>query len=170
MNDHTHTNERFSLAMSEFVTKNFHKCLEVLNQVIQEDPHHNTALLTRGAAHLRLDDATSAIADFDRVIDLDRNAARAYHLRGLAREKLGESDEALRDFHRAIEIDPDYGAAYHSRASVYSKRGEIERAMDDIAMVNALTNRNIESFANENNVWRSQQLRLETMLESEMNR
>jgi hypothetical protein len=37
-------------------------------------------------------------------------------------------------------------------------------------MVQHLTNKNIESFANENNVWRSQQLRLEFVMDSELGR
>ena len=83
MNDHSHISETLTLAMSEFVARNYQKCIEYLDPVIQHDPHHKKALLTRGAAHLKLD---------------------------------------------------------------------------------------IESFANENNVWRSLHLRLETMLESDMNR
>jgi hypothetical protein len=37
-------------------------------------------------------------------------------------------------------------------------------------MVAHLTNVNIESFANENNVWRSRHLQMEGTLESEMQR
>jgi tetratricopeptide (TPR) repeat protein len=170
MNDHSHISETFTLAMTEFLANNYQKCVEHLNEVIQHDPGHEKALLTRGAAYLKLDHASAAIQDFNRVIDSNSGSARAYHLRGLSREQLGESDEALGDFHRAIEIDPDYGAAYYSRAALYSRTGEMDRAADDIAMVTALTNRNIESFANENNVWRSQHLRLESILESDLNR
>jgi hypothetical protein len=41
--------------------------------------------------------------------------------------------------------------------------GRPEQATEDIRMVTHLTELNIESFSNENNVWRSQQLRLESM-------
>jgi hypothetical protein len=37
-------------------------------------------------------------------------------------------------------------------------------------MVAQLSNRNIENFANENNVWRSRQLKVESALESELHR
>ena len=43
-------------------------------------------------------------------------------------------------------------------------------AVEDIEMIQHLTNKNIETFANDNNVWRSQHLRLESMLESELQR
>ena len=45
-----------------------------------------------------------------------------------------------------------------------------EEAMGDIEMVQHLTNKNIEIFANENNVWRSRQLKLESIMESELER
>jgi hypothetical protein len=37
-------------------------------------------------------------------------------------------------------------------------------------MVTQLSNANLESFANENNVWRSRQLQVEDALESELHR
>jgi hypothetical protein len=41
--------------------------------------------------------------------------------------------------------------------------GHTDLASEDIEMVTHLTNKEIETFANENNVWRSQHLRLEEM-------
>ena len=59
---------------------------------------------------------------------------------------------------------------YHSRAILHTKMGNEDLAMEDIEMVQHLTNKNIETFANENNVWRSQHLRLESIMESELGR
>ncbi|MDH3828612.1 MAG: tetratricopeptide repeat protein, partial [Desulfobacterales bacterium] len=95
---------------------------------------------------------------------------KAFHLRGLAREMAGDDDEALKDFNKAIEIDSEYGAAYYSRASLLTKMGREDSALEDMKMVSQLSNHNIESFANENNVWRSRHLQMETMMESEMQR
>ena len=112
----------------------------------------------------------SAVDDFDRAIRVDPSYARAYHMRGVARENKGDSDGAMADFTKAIELKPEDGAAYYSRAALYSKLGKEDFALEDIETVTHLTNTNIEAFANENNVWRSNQLRVEDMLESEMNR
>jgi Tfp pilus assembly protein PilF len=79
--------------------------------------------------------------------------------RGSAFLRLNRLKEALADFNHAIDIDPDYARAFHLRGFV-----------EDIAMVQHLTNKNIETFANENNVWRSQHLRLESMMENELGR
>ena len=91
-------------------------------------------------------------------------------MRGLAREVEGDDKGALEDFNRAIDLKPDYGAAYHSRATLHTKLGQTDDAAEDIRMVTHLTQQNIETFANENNVWRSQHMNLESILETEMNR
>ena len=111
-----------------------------------------------------------ALDDFNRAIGIDPDYARAFHLRGLVAEKQGADARALEDFSRAIDIDPEYGAAYHSRATLHTKMGHEDLAVEDIAMVQHLTNKNIETVANENNIWRSQHLRLESMMESELGR
>ena len=63
---------------------------------------------------------------------------------------------------------PNYGAAYFSRATLHTKMGDTDQATADMKMVTHLTEVNIETFANENNVWRSQQLRLETISDDDL--
>jgi tetratricopeptide (TPR) repeat protein len=134
------------------------------------EPRHTLAYLSRGSAFFRLDQLDEAIADFDRAIQLNPNLARSYHLRGLAKEKQENDAEAMTDFEKAIELDPEYGAAYYSRATLHTKMGNEDLAVDDIKMVEFLTNKNIETFAGENNVWRSQHMRLESLTAGEMGR
>jgi hypothetical protein len=89
---------------------------------------------------------------------------------GLACRLLFFACLSMADFNKAIELKPEYGAAYYSRAALYSKLGKEDFAAEDIETVTHFTKTNIEAFANENNVWRSNQLRVEDMLESEINR
>ena len=161
---------RFAEAMSEFVGENLQRSIDLLTGIIEEDPTHKLALAARGAAHLKQDDPAAAVADFDRAVEIDSEYARAYHLRGLARNRLQEDEAALEDFNRAIDIDPQYGAAYYSRATLRVKMGEDDGAAEDMEMVAHLTHANIETFANENNVWRSHHLSVESAMESDLNR
>ena len=82
---------------------------------------------------------------------------------GSKREKRGENDKALSDFNKAIDLNPEYGAAFYSRATLLTHLGREDEAVQDMQMVTHLTNKNIETFANENNLWRSHHLRLEAM-------
>jgi tetratricopeptide (TPR) repeat protein len=164
------TKDLFTHAMSEFLKENYGKSKELLNGVLEADPNHKLALVTRGTAHLKLNHADSALDDFNRALEVDPTYARALHMRGAVRERLGDDEEALSDFGRAIEINPEYAAAYYSRATLLSKLGREDQATEDIERVMHLTNRNIETFANDSNVWRTQHMRLESMLESELGR
>lgn len=164
------TDELYSNGMYEFVNQNYEKSIEILTEAAESDPSRKLTFVSRGSAYLRLDQLDEAFADFNRAVELDPNYARAYHLRGLVSERKGNYTLAIEDFDRAIEINPEYGAAYQSRATLHTLMGNEDLALEDITMVQHLTNKNIETFANQNNVWRSQQLRVESMFETEMTR
>jgi tetratricopeptide (TPR) repeat protein len=161
MSDKDKAANLFQEAMEEFVGQNYGRSVDLLNQALDADPDHKLAHMSRGAACLKLDRTLEAIDDFNWVIDNDPNYARAWHLRGLGHEKTGNDQDALSDFNRAIEIDPQYGAAYYSRATLHTKLGDTDSATADARMVTHLTELNIQSFSAENNIWRSQHLKLE---------
>lgn len=170
MSNHKKVNEIYNDAMYEFINNRFEKSIEILSQAVELDPGRKLSFVSRGSAYLKLNQLEKALQDFNHAIEIDPEYARAFHLRGLVEEKRGADDRALEDLSRAIEIDPEYGAAYHSRATLLTKMGREDLAVEDIAMVQHLTNKNIETFANENNVWRSQHLGLESIMESELGR
>ena len=170
MSHHDIHNDLFTEAMGEFVARNYPRAIELLTLVLDAEPDHRLARTTRGSAFHNINDYPAAVADFSRVIESDPNYARAFHLRGLAHEGLGARDDALKDFDRAITLDPEYGAAYYSRANLQEQIGELDAAGVDLAMVAHLSQRHIEVFGNENNVWRSDHLRLEDALETELER
>ena len=163
-------NELFNSAMSNLMEDKFGMSIDLLNEILKADPNDRLALLARGSVYLKMGNSKNAVGDFSRLLEMDSNYTKAYHLRGLARELAGDDDLALSDFNKAIDIDPEYGAAYYSRASLLTKMGNEDSAAEDMKMIAHLTNVNLESFANENNIWRSRQLHLESILESEMNR
>jgi tetratricopeptide (TPR) repeat protein len=144
--------------------------IDLLNEILGADPDDKLATMARGSVYLKMNQPDRAIGDFNRVLELEPQNAKAHHLRGLAREMAGSDDQALKDFDRAIEIDPEYGAAYYSRATLHTKMGQEDSAAEDMQMVTHLSNLNIETFANENNVWRSRQMQVEAALETELHR
>ena len=170
MTNYKEVNDIYNDGMYEFIISNFEKSIEILSEAAELDSGRKLTFISRGSAYLKLNRLEEALNDFNHAIDIDPDYARAFHLRGLVEEKRGADARALEDFTRAIEIDPEYGAAYHSRATLHTKMGREDLAMEDIAMVQHLTNKNIETFANDNNIWRSQHIRLESIMESELGR
>ena len=163
-------NELFTHAMSHLANENLGMSIDLLNEILESDPEDKLALMARGSVYLKRGKANRSISDFTHVINNDKEYAKAYHLRGLAREMTGDDVEALNDFDKALNIDATYGAAYYSRATLHTKMGNEELAVEDMKTISQLTNQNIEEFANENNVWRSQHLHLESITDNEMNR
>ena len=168
MSDNNIVKEQFEDGMSEFLNGNYNSSIQYFTSAIDVDADFTLALKSRGAAYIKSNRVPEAIADFGRLIQLDPDNAGAYHLRGLAYEKTGDLGKALVDFNHSIEHNPNYGAAYFSRATLHTKMGDTDQATADMKMVTHLTEVNIETFANENNVWRSQQLRLETMSDDDL--
>ena len=168
MSDNDAAQKMFEEGMAEFVKHNYDQSVDHFSQAIALDPQFTLAFKSRGAAYLRMEKAGEAISDFSTVVELKPGNARAYHLRGLAYEKHGDNDKAMDDFNKALELNSGYGAVYFSRANLNSKLGNSEQATEDIRMVTHLTEVNIETFANDNNIWRSQQLRLESLYNDDL--
>jgi tetratricopeptide (TPR) repeat protein len=164
------TNNDFASGMREFADARYDKSVELFTRAIENGSESALALVSRGAAFFKQDRLDRAWDDFDRGVKLDPGYARAYHMRGLVSERRGDDLAALADFDRAIELNPEYGAAYYSRATLHTKLSNTDKAQDDIRTMTILGNRNLESFMADNNLWHSQQMRVEDVLETELDR
>jgi len=151
----------FQSGMKAFTNNDYALSEKYFTLVLEAEPDFRLGVESRGAARLRLDKLEEAIADFNRALELSPEHARPYHLRGLVNERRGDLEQALADFNQAIAINPDYAAAYHSRSLVRNRRGETELADDDLRMFKMLTEKRLEEFANEHNVWRSAHMAVE---------
>jgi len=60
----------------------------------------------RGLAEQNKNNLTAALADYNRVLELDPNHALTCNNRGLIRQVQGDLNGALADYNRAIELDP----------------------------------------------------------------
>lgn len=154
--------ENFDMGVSAFMKENFTEAVRFFTETINHEPSVPLLYISRGAAYTRLERTEDSIRDFTKAIELKPDYAKAFHLRGLEFEKAGDVEKALKDFDKALELDPDYGAAYYSRAAVRSREGQIDLAAEDMEIVTMLTEKNISFFANENNIWRSHHLKLES--------
>jgi len=151
----------FESGMKAFADNAYEESETYFTQVLETSPEFRLAWESRGAARLRLQRTEAAIADFERAIALSPERSRPYHLRGLAYEQKGDLNQAINDFNQAILLEPEYVAAYHSRSILRSRRGETERAEKDLQTFKMLTEKKLETFSNEHNIWRSAHLAVE---------
>jgi tetratricopeptide (TPR) repeat protein len=82
------------------------------------------ALIARGGAFDRKDQADRAIADYDVALRLDPTQADIFNARGELWRKKGDRPRALQDFGAAIKLNPQHEAA---RANYKSLALELER-------------------------------------------
>jgi tetratricopeptide (TPR) repeat protein len=82
------------------------------------------ALTARGNAFARKDMIERAIADYDRVLQLDPGLADVFDARGELWRRKGDRAKALSDFGAAIKLNPDHAAA---KASYKSLAQELEK-------------------------------------------
>jgi tetratricopeptide (TPR) repeat protein len=85
----------------------------------------------RGMAYISRDQLTCAIADFDRVLELDPVSVGALLLRGIAFSGLGEHRRAIADLNHALELDGGNILAYVHRGIAYRELKENKRAIAD---------------------------------------
>lgn len=153
--------EHFEHGVQAFASGALEESLDHFTHAIEADEAFHKAYVSRGAALLRLERPADARADFDRALALEPDNSRTHHLRGLSYAQQGQDDSALADFNRAIELDPEYGTAYYSRSTLQNRLGNNEAAMEDIQAYTHLTEKQVQEFGNEHNIWRSRQLHLE---------
>lgn len=151
----------FDEGVRTYASGELEESLRHFSEAIDAGEVPERAYVSRGAAYLRLERPEAALADFDQALSLAPDQSRTHHLRGLAKAQLHDDDAALAAFNRAIELDPEYGTAYYSRSTLQNRRGNEAAAMEDIQTYTHLTEKRLQEFGNENNIWRSQQLHLE---------
>lgn len=88
-------------------------------------------LLFNGMAKGQLGDRLGAIADFNKVIEIDPNNSYAYINRGIEKYWLREYNSALWDFDNAIRLNPEYEFGLGIRGLVKGELGDFSGAIKD---------------------------------------
>jgi tetratricopeptide (TPR) repeat protein len=81
-----------------------------------------------------LNDFTGSIADYDRLLAMDKMYPRIYSKRAGSEAMLGQAEDALRDADKALQIDPKDEEAYNSRGLANRLLGRLDEAMNDFSL------------------------------------
>ncbi len=73
-----------------------------------------------------------AIADCDKVLELDAKFADAYFIRGVAAQYQGDWNAGIEAFTKCVELSPEHAEAYHRRGEIYDHTGDTEHATVDL--------------------------------------
>ena len=153
-----------------FSKGDYEKSASSFTEALQHDPANELVYLSRGVAYAKMGNTEQAKADFDKAVELNPANARAYHFRGLAKMKLGEHEEAVKDFDKAIELDHNCGVAYYSRGTAHSELNNERQAGSDMAMAARLGEANLQAFADDHNIWRTEFDKVEAEIMGERER
>lgn len=86
---------------------------------------------SRGFAYAALGDSDSALADYNKALELDETLVVAYINRGTLYTRLGNFGLALNDFDLALGLNPDDPIAYNNRGVVHAAEGNFDLAIAD---------------------------------------
>lgn len=119
-------------AVSVFQAGNFEGAIDLLNQVLEQDPSNAEAYAIRGIAYNQLGSISRAIDDFTRAIDLIPYDWTFHVFRAQAYSQQGEVGLALQDADRAIQLNPRYELAYRTRADINRSLRPEQARLDDL--------------------------------------
>jgi tetratricopeptide (TPR) repeat protein len=105
--------------------------LTLWDDVIKKSPRKPRAYNQRAYAYQKIGDAESALADFNKAIEILPSYALSYNNRAIEYGKRGDFALAFTNFNKAIEFDPKSAQTYYNRAVAYNLAGKREEAILD---------------------------------------
>jgi tetratricopeptide (TPR) repeat protein len=107
------------------------KAIFLTSQDIQRNPANSLAYSIRGTAHSLLDQNKDVIADFSKVLQLNRRDYLSFVMRGSAYLSLKNFKGAISDFNQAILLKPNSFQAYFGRGLSYQYQKDYRQALSD---------------------------------------
>ena len=113
-----------------------------------ENPGSYRGFYMRGLAQQELGNVDSALADYDKSIQLNPRWGIVYYSRGMAYAARRDHDRAIADFDRVIKLSPRQADIYVRRGDAYSGKGDHVHAIADYSEAIRLKPDLIPAFKN----------------------
>lgn len=113
----------------------------------------HTALIRRKNAGEDYANYKAAIANYNKVIELQPKYAEALFFRGGAHDAMGFLDEALRDYMSSIELKPKQVEVYNSIGVCYAKKGKIMLALTHFNKAIEIDVKYAKAYSNKGNIY-----------------
>ncbi len=131
---------------------------EVINLLTDKILHHYSEpvfYLRRGLAYKRLEQHERAIADYNKVLDLNPNYLDAYHNRARVWDLIGEYGKAIADYNTAIEGSSDDAEYFNGRGVTWDNMGEFDKAIADYTRAIELDPEHLDANNNLGQAWQN---------------
>ena len=109
---------------------NVEEKIRCFSEAIRLQPDFAEAYAFRGHAR-ESEDASGALEDMTRAIELEPESANRYNSRGEYLDHLGDYAGAIRDLDEAIRLDPGFAIAYNNRGDAHSGNRDSDAALRD---------------------------------------
>lgn len=108
--------------------------IDLLTQALELDKDNKNALLYRGIAYMRCENAADALSDFNNVLKLDPQLIRAYYSIGRVYSNTNQIELALENFNKALAINPESIPVYLGIARMYAMQTDFDKAIYNVDM------------------------------------
>ncbi|MFV0505543.1 MAG: tetratricopeptide repeat protein [Bacteroidales bacterium] len=108
-----------------------HRVVQDLDIALSEEPSNVKLIRIKADCLYRLGLLTEAIAEHDKILDLDTKDYESIVSRATINKKLGNIDLALKEYTRAIELDCRQSFAFEERAWLFMEQEQFDRAVAD---------------------------------------
>lgn len=102
---------KFDAAMDALGRTDFPGAIEILSEVVVDDPGNAEAWCQLGVCYLETRQPDLALEALSRAAKADPKHATAYYLLGNAHGTMGQLEEAAASYRRTLQIDPRHGKA-----------------------------------------------------------
>jgi tetratricopeptide (TPR) repeat protein len=108
----------------------YEEAIRHFDRAIEIWPEYADPYLNRAVAEHNLNQQGLALADLDKVLDLDPASIRAYNERGQIYLERGQAQKAVLEFSKSIKVKPTLDG-YYQRGEAYEKQAEHQKAIVD---------------------------------------
>ena len=144
--DKTKAEEYFKKGQALWKEFEIRQTIEAYTKALELYPNYLPALSERGIVYFMISEYQNAVADFDKVLNVEPENVRILHFRGLAltdiavKTKDDDNDrktansfaqKSLADLSKAIELDPNDFAYYNARGKLLSNFSFYKEAIVD---------------------------------------
>ncbi len=119
-------NELLKSACEALAKNDTDGALKLASKAIADDPKNLLALSFRASIHERLDKFADAVADYSRILAIDKTLASAWQERGSANFKAGKIAESIADFDQYIALNPAAKISHWQRGISYYYAGRYD--------------------------------------------